>query len=82
MTSNLSPGNLFLVLNEGCATYLVEGEPPTGDYGEDWIVVRAKTAQDAHLVGKLYLWDGLWATDSFTRVLGRESALRAFEAAK
>lgn len=71
---------LFLVLREFLATYDVEGEPPNGRYGTDWIVVRTSDRAKASAIGMAVMWDGdLAAGDG--RMLDEERARMAFQGA-
>lgn len=42
----------------GGSVFEVTGDPPTGTYGEDWIVLRAATARDARHGGVNVLFHG------------------------
>lgn len=69
----------WLVVNEGASVYECEGNAPSGDYGTDWIVLRASDWAVAQREGAAVLWSGgAWEDHG---VMSHERALDQFESA-
>lgn len=68
---------LILVCDGDLSCFPVEGDPPDGEYGYNWVVVRAIDDNDAREIAKPVLQDGRLIECNF-RILTEGRARRAF----
>lgn len=70
----------FLFVSEGAVYPIdadeVEAGPPSGVYGEDWVVIRAGSAAEARFNGECVLWENAPAEEH--NALAHEFALAEY----